>query len=81
MRGRRITISALAVWAGAASASAADVGTESELYRAIVQDSTVTLHLRTYYFDEQVPSDPEKEAWAGGGWLGCCSGPASEGTA
>src|SRR6516162_6500870 len=37
-------------------------------------DTTLTLHLRTYYLDRTQPNRTENEAWAGGGWLGYGSG-------
>lgn len=53
-------------------AKADEVG--DEIGRAFGTDSTVTLHLRTFYFDRKNPGGRENEAWAGGGWLGYQSG-------
>jgi len=47
---------------------------ESDLARALVRDSAVTVHLRSYYLDRTNSVAPENEAWAGGGWLGYESG-------
>jgi outer membrane porin, OprD family len=54
------------------SASMAAIPAESgdDFTRALTRDSTVTLHLRTYYLDRTKPGPAESEAWAGGGWLG-----------
>jgi hypothetical protein len=41
---------------------------------AFLRDSTLTLHLRTFYFDGTQTRGTENEAWAGGGWLGYRSG-------
>ncbi len=44
------------------------------LHRALVEDSEVLLHLRSYYFDRHKPADVVNAAWAAGGWLGYTSG-------
>ena len=41
---------------------------------AFVRDTTLTLHLRTFYFDGTQSTGAENEAWAGGGWLSYRSG-------
>ena len=41
---------------------------------ALVRDSVVDLHFRTYYFDRQNPGDVTQAAWAAGGWVGYQSG-------
>lgn len=51
---------------------AADAG--AALQQALVNDSEVALHLRTYYFDRHSPGDVVNAAWAAGGWLGYRSG-------
>jgi len=53
-------------------AGAADDG--SALQKALVDDSQVLLHLRSYYFDRQPPGPVESAAWAAGGWLAYSSG-------
>ena len=55
------------------SAHAAD-DAASDMSNALVRDSEVTLHFRTYYFDRLNPSPPDNAAWAIGGWLGYRSG-------
>jgi hypothetical protein len=49
-------------------------GADSVLRAAFLRDSTLTLHLRTFYFDGTQTRGTENEAWAGGGWLGYRSG-------
>jgi hypothetical protein len=39
-----------------------------------LRDTTLTLHLRSFYFDGTQNTGTENEAWAGGGWLGYKSG-------
>src|SRR5262245_15532312 len=39
-----------------------------------LRDATLTLHLRTFYYDGTQNKGTENEAWAGGGWLGYRSG-------
>ena len=39
-----------------------------------LRDTALTLHLRTFYFDETQIGGTENEAWAGGGWLDYRSG-------
>jgi hypothetical protein len=53
-------------------AAAADVtdATHGDPYRAIFDDATLTLHLRTYLLDRTDTSSSDPAAWAGGGWLG-----------
>jgi len=41
-----------------------------ELYRAIIEDATATVHLRTYLLDRTDTTGNDPAAWAGGGWLG-----------
>ncbi len=41
---------------------------------AFLRDTTLTLHLRTFYFNGTQTKGTENEAWAGGGWLGYRSG-------
>ena len=47
---------------------------DSASVAAFLRDSTLTLHLRTFYFDGTQTKGTENEAWAGGGWLGYRSG-------
>ncbi len=49
-------------------------GADSVLGAAFLRDTTLTLHLRTFYFDGTQTRGTENEAWAGGGWLGYRSG-------
>jgi len=44
------------------------------LSNALVRDSELNLHFRTYYFDRQNPGDVTNAAWAAGGWIGYQSG-------
>jgi hypothetical protein len=39
-----------------------------------LRDATLTLHLRTFYYDGTKNKGIENEAWTGGGWLGYRSG-------
>jgi len=39
-----------------------------------LQDTTLSLHLRTFYYDGTQNQGTENEAWAGGGWLAYRSG-------
>ena len=39
-----------------------------------LRDATLTLHLRTFYYDGTRNKSTENEAWTGGGWLGYRSG-------
>ncbi len=41
---------------------------------SFLRDTTLTLHLRTFYFDGNQTEGTENEAWAGGGWVGYRSG-------
>lgn len=45
-----------------------------DLTRALVNDSTVTAHFRSYYLDRNNPDKSVNAAWATGGWLGYESG-------
>lgn len=61
--------------ASAASDALPDAGPASELQRALVDDATFTLHLRSYLLDRYDDPDgtlsaPDPAAWALGGWLG-----------
>ena len=40
----------------------------------LLRDATLTLHLRTFYYDGTQNKGTENEAWTGGGWLGYRSG-------
>jgi hypothetical protein len=40
------------------------------LKRGLLDDATLTLHFRSYYFDRDNPTPPDNVAWAGGGWVG-----------
>jgi hypothetical protein len=40
------------------------------LQKGIYDDATVTVHLRSYYFDRTNPGPTNNVAWAGGGWVG-----------
>ena len=53
-------------------AEAADTVAEqqSELYRAIFSDATMTLHLRSYLLDRTDTTGSDPAAWASGGWIG-----------
>jgi len=53
---------------------AAEADEPSALSDALVRDSEVTLHLRSYYFDRHSPGPVVNAAWAAGGWLGYRSG-------
>ncbi|MGL6110383.1 MAG: OprD family outer membrane porin [Rubrivivax sp.] len=44
------------------------------LAQAFGRDSEVTLHFRSYYFDQLNPGDVTKAAWAIGGWAGYRTG-------
>lgn len=44
------------------------------MHDALLRDSEVTLHLRSYYFDRHSPGGAVSAAWAAGGWLGYRSG-------
>ena len=57
-----------ATLAVAAPVRADDFG--QALQRGIYDDATVTVHLRSYYFDRTNPGPPNNVAWAGGGWVG-----------
>ena len=46
----------------------------SEWERALVRDSAVTLHLRSYYLDQKTVPPPGPAAWAAGAALGYQSG-------
>ncbi len=54
------------------SAFAADDG--NALAKMLVDDSKLTLQLRTYAMDRQKPESVANQAWAAGGWLGYQSG-------
>jgi outer membrane porin, OprD family len=41
---------------------------------SFLQDTALTLHLRTFYFDGTQNTGTENEAWASGGWFGYQSG-------
>ena len=43
---------------------------QSELYRAIFSDATMTLHLRSYLLDRTDTTGSDPAAWASGGWIG-----------
>lgn len=45
-------------------------GFGDELARAIHDDATLTIHVRSYFFDQTNPRPPNNVAWAGGGWIG-----------
>ena len=53
-------------------AEAADTVAEqqSELYRALFSDATMTLHLRSYLLDRTDTTGSDPAAWASGGWIG-----------
>jgi hypothetical protein len=55
-------------WVPVASADGGD------LQSALVDDSKVYVHLRSYYFDRDKPDDTRSSAWAIGGWAGYESG-------
>jgi hypothetical protein len=40
-----------------------------EIYRAVIEDSTKIVHLRTYWLNRDNPGDVRNQAWAGGGWV------------
>ncbi|MCC6194091.1 MAG: outer membrane porin, OprD family [Burkholderiales bacterium] len=44
------------------------------LKKGLVDESAITVHFRSYYFDRQKPDDTQSAAWAAGGWLGYESG-------
>ncbi len=54
------------------SAGAADEA--GAVHKALVDDSEVLLHLRSYYFDRHKPGPVVNAAWAAGGWLAYTSG-------
>ena len=64
--------SALAVALVTGQSHAADLAVEqqSEFYRAMYSDATMTLHFRTYLFDRTDTGGSDPAAWAAGGWIG-----------
>ena len=74
---RRFTSAALASVLAVLSASASGPALATDIEDVIsapVRERAFTVHPRTYYFDRKLPGSQEKEAWAGGGWLGYDSG-------
>jgi hypothetical protein len=84
-----LPIAALIVqlWGPSPGLAAEDGGDDVPLLRSIpdvaeglkslppfLRDTDLTLHLRTYYFNQRNSSDTISEAWAGGGWLTYRSG-------
>ena len=72
MRTTILGASFLAIGAMTGQALAADVAepAQDELYRALVGDATLTLHLRSYLLDRTDTSGNDPAAWAAGGWIG-----------
>jgi hypothetical protein len=63
-----------AVLAIAAAVPARAQALDEALGRGLVDDATLTLHVRSYYFDRTNPAPPNNVAWAGGGWIGYQTG-------
>lgn len=55
-------------------AAAPLVHANDALQRMLVDDSELTLNIRSYYFDRHKPGPVYNQAWALGGWLGYQSG-------
>jgi len=68
-----ITFSALA---GAPTMAAAE--TPHPLGRALLDDSEITVHVRSHYLNRDKRHSPDSRAWAAGGWLGYRSGWAAD---
>ena len=54
----------------AADTPSPDTEPGNEFERALLRESAITLHLRSYYLDRKTPTPPGNAAWAAGGWLG-----------
>jgi outer membrane porin, OprD family len=67
-----MVVIAVAAIGSTGTAFGADVA--SALENMLVNDSKVTLQLRTYAMDRQRPGPVSNEAWAAGGWLAYQSG-------
>ena len=67
-----MVVAAVAAIGSTGTAFGADEG--SALENMLVNDSKVTLQLRTYAMDRQRPGPVSNEAWAAGGWLAYQSG-------
>ena len=60
--------------AGTVCGAAFAADTTHELERALVEDAALTLHFRSFFFDQKKPGSAESEALAAGGWIGYQSG-------
>lgn len=72
------TAAALAMVLGVSPVLAADMSppksTPSGLMQALIDDATITVHLRNYLLDRYQDGAPGPGAWALGGWVGYESG-------